>query len=118
MLRVNKIFATKGNYCEVSIDLESFKKIVGFDKNQNKNLANYETATSKSGKNVRIFEIDGHKLYTSYDKATNKMFPIMMDKDEADALVEENKSNALDIDFTHPEKTESEDEGEDKPEQE
>ena len=63
-------------FSQVSLTVNYFKQIVGFDKKENPNLLPYETAAGRNSKGekigVRIFNIDGVKVYTSWDKENKK----------------------------------------------
>jgi DNA/RNA-binding domain of Phe-tRNA-synthetase-like protein len=84
-LIVRKIFNSdaKTGFSQVSIASENYKQIVGFNKENNPELKDYTTGASASGQGVRIFDFDGVKVYTSYDKDSKKMLPIMMKTSDA-----------------------------------
>ena len=76
-------------FSQVSLTVNYFKQIVGFDKKENPNLLPYETAAGRNSKGekigVRIFNIDGVKVYTSWDKENKKLCPIYMATADAEA---------------------------------
>ena len=62
-MKVFKMFATKGDYSEVSIDTPTYFKITGFEPR-----AAYTTGKNKAGEGVRVFNIGGTKIFTCYKK--------------------------------------------------
>jgi len=102
-IKVRKIF-TRGadGFSQVSIDINAYRQIVGFDTDANPDLKPYKTTASSTGQGVRVFDFNGVKVYTSYDKATKKMLPIMMKTTDAEANLETLEKDALPFCFEMP----------------
>ena len=66
-LKVRNIFEEADGYAVVSVNVELFKEIVGFDKKVNPLLRDYTTGKNAAGKGVRIFDIDGVPVYTVFN---------------------------------------------------
>lgn len=86
---VSTIFTRDASgFSQVSLKKDYFKQIVGFDKKDNPLLLPYET---KAGKNeagekigIRVFTINGFKVYTHYNKETKALDPIYMSTADAE----------------------------------
>lgn len=65
---VREIFETSGNFARVKLDKDIYKHVIGFNKQANPALLDYSTGKDQAGRGVRIFDINGVKVYTRYDK--------------------------------------------------
>jgi hypothetical protein len=75
-MKVRTIIATIGNYSHVVVDRETFDKVNGF-----RPELPYTTTRDAQGRGVRVFDIDGTKLYARKDKAEGKTVFVMNSKD-------------------------------------
>ena len=80
-LKVRNIFETKDGFAKVSIDQDHFKQIRGFSPE----LPFTTSHSNASGNGLRIFDIDGIKLYSQYDKEQRKT-TLFMDANQAMAI--------------------------------
>lgn len=78
-MKIKKIIATIGNYSHVVIDEESFKRVIGYTPE-----LPYTLTKDQKGRAVRVFEVDGVKLFSRRDKET-KQTNFIMNKDDAEA---------------------------------
>lgn len=69
---VRKIFSTVDGYSQVSIDSDTFNKVRGM-----RPELPYTTGRNKAGQGVRIFDINGNKLMSVYNKEEKKSGFIM-----------------------------------------
>ena len=67
-LIVRKIFNTKNNYSQVSIDKDTFNAVRGFSPI----IQPTGTSHDANGNGVRIFDINGVTLYSQYNKELKK----------------------------------------------
>ena len=64
-LKVLKVFKVTGAYAHVSISNDAFSAIKGI-----KPLMAYSTARNRDGKGVRIFDFNGTKVFSCFEKST------------------------------------------------
>jgi hypothetical protein len=96
---VRNIFESAGNnakYVKVSVDYNTFNAIKGMSPE-----LPYTTTHDALGKGVRIFDIDGIKVMSQYDKETRKT-SFIMDIDDATAnlrSLDDERSDEPGLDF-------------------
>lgn len=75
-MKVRTIIATIGNYSHVVVDRETFEQVNGF-----RPQLPYTTTRDAQGRGVRVFDIDGAKLYARKDKEEGKTVFVMSTAD-------------------------------------
>lgn len=64
---VRNIFSTQDGFSRISVDNETFNAVRGVVP-----TIPYTTSRTQDGRGVRIFDIDGTKVYSIYDKENRK----------------------------------------------
>jgi hypothetical protein len=64
-LKVSKVFKITGAYAHVSISNDAFNAIKGI-----KPVMAYTTARNRDGRGVRIFDFNGTKVFSCFEKST------------------------------------------------
>ena len=77
MISINQIFETSGNYSQVSVDRATFDQLRGLTPA----IGKYETTRDAKGNGIRVFNVDGTKVYTKYNKEDRKTAFIMLTAD-------------------------------------
>ena len=80
-LAVRTIIKEDGEFAQVVVSNEVFKQVAGV-----RPALPYTTARNAAGNGVRIFDIDGVKLYTRRDKEAGKTYFIMHKADAQKCL--------------------------------
>ena len=75
-IKVRTIISTVGDFSQVVVDADTFKKVQGLNP-----AIPHLTARNQQGKGVRIFDIAGIKLYVRYDKEARRSIMVMQKKD-------------------------------------
>jgi hypothetical protein len=82
-MKVNKIFSAAGEgsaYSFVSVDGKTFSSIIGMEPK-----AVYTTGKNRAGNGVRIFDVDGSKVFTCFNREL-RITEVIMLTSEAVAL--------------------------------
>lgn len=65
---VRAIHEVNGEFARVQVDKELFKHLVGFNKQMNPALLDYQTAKDQMDRGIRVFNVGDVTIYTRYDK--------------------------------------------------
>lgn len=105
-LKVNKIFKVTGKYAHVSISNDAFACIKGV-----RPLMAYTTGKNQDGHGVRIFDFNGTKVFTCFNKAGEgeqygKAKILMLESDARAlggkdvAVIEQERANEVPLEFS------------------